>query len=110
MFWWLDPHTAFPFFTPVGLKPPWNQPQVMFLAFSRSPTFLLLGDIATVGLPEQSSNAGSGSPITVPFDVLSGMAGGVAPWVCPLTRLSAPGVEGPNVVLNELSLIEKCCA
>ena len=24
----------------VGLKPPWNQPQVMLLALSRSPTFL----------------------------------------------------------------------
>jgi len=31
-----------------------------------------------------------------------------APKVLPAARLSAPGVEGPKVVLNELSLIAKC--
>ena len=35
---------------------------------------------------------------------------GVKPWVWPETRLSAPGVDGPNVVLYELSLIAKCWA
>ena len=28
----------------------------------------------------------------------------------PEIRLTAPGDEGPNVVLNELSLMAKCCA
>ena len=32
------------------------------------------------------------------------------PWVWPETRLSAPGVDGPNVVPKELSLIAKCWA
>ena len=35
------PQTAKPAeLVPVGAKPPWNQPQVTFLALSRSPMFL----------------------------------------------------------------------
>ena len=30
--------------------------------------------------------------------------------VSPETTLIAPGADGPKVVSNELSLIEKCCA
>src|SRR5713101_5394661 len=107
---------------------PWNQPQVMPLAFSRSPTFLPdtviwltfwnLGFDAT-----QSSSNGRGSPIIAPVvialamlpDALAGLPFGrvgnkVAGNVFPATRLSAPGVEGPNVVPQELSLIAKYCA
>jgi hypothetical protein len=41
MFWWAEPHTAKPAaLVDVGVNPPWNQPQVMFLALSRSPMFL----------------------------------------------------------------------
>ena len=34
----------------------------------------------------------------------------LAPCVWPEIRLAAPGVDGPNVVLYELSLIAKCYA
>src|ERR1051325_6496817 len=93
------PHTALPPLTAVGRKPPWNQPQVIPLALSRSPTFWPL--ITTLfGLTgEQSSSAGRGSPITEPLAVLKGTEAGVAPWVWPEIRLSAPGAEGPNTVL-----------
>ena len=37
---WLAPHTGVPpEVVLVGAKPPWNQPQLMPLALSRSPTF-----------------------------------------------------------------------
>ena len=65
-------------------------------------------------LSAQSSKAGSGSLITVPTPWLSGEASvyvpgagtwapvfestSVKPWVWPEIRLSAPGVEGPNVI------------
>jgi hypothetical protein len=70
-------------------------------------------------LSEQSSYAGSGSPITVPTPSASGEwtveGSGVSvchdvlgstettPWVSPETRFSAPGVDGPYTVLNDLS-------
>src|ERR1700732_3017179 len=96
------------------LKPPMNPPHVTPALLSRSP--ILVPPIWTwlrVGL-EQTSPIGSGSPTTVnepslppstsspvPFRVLE------TPLVWPETRLSKPGVEGPKVVLKELSLIEK---
>jgi hypothetical protein len=70
-------------------------------------------------LSEQSSNAGSGSLMTVPTPFWSGedttpasvtfacVTGSTAvpPCVWPEIRLSAPGVDGPKVVSQELSLI-----
>ena len=39
--YWAEPHTAKPAaFFPVGVNPPWNQPQVTFLALSRFPMFV----------------------------------------------------------------------
>src|SRR5258705_531152 len=107
----------------VGLNPPWNQPQLTFLALSRSPMFLRgggAGGLVGVWLaPEQSSWGGWGSPYTVPRPALfSGLtppgssplapvlgSTGKAPPVWPEIRLSAPGVDGPNVVSQLLSLI-----
>src|SRR5712692_1105843 len=100
----------------------------MPLAFSKSPTFLPdtviwltpwnLGFDAT-----QSSSRGRGSPITAPViaalamlpDALAGLPFGrvgnkVPGNVFPATKLSAPGVDGPKVVPQELSLIAKCWA
>src|SRR5262245_6610943 len=107
----------------VGLKPPWNQPQVTPLRLSRSPMFVpsiaprLLVDVWL--LSEQSSHAGSKSPMSVPTPAPFGdcvMFGAdviwwvtdvsaTAPCVCPEIRLTAPGVDGPNTSLCELSLI-----
>src|SRR6266403_1897030 len=100
----------------------------MPLAFSRSPTFLPdsviwltpwnFGFEAT-----QSSSNGRGSPITAPVvaalamlpDALAGLPFGlvgkrVPGRVFPATKLSAPGVDGPKVVPQELSLTAKFCA
>src|SRR6185312_3897904 len=103
-----EPQIALPLpSTPVGRKPPSNQPHVRCLALSRSPTFW--PDIVTVPLAQSSSAVdGSGSPITVPFS--TPLAATVAPCVWPLTRSSAPTVEGPKFVPNELSLSAKCWA
>ena len=38
-----------------GVKPPWNQPHVIPLAFKRSPMFLFVLDIPTYSVPRQSS-------------------------------------------------------
>ena len=58
----------------VGAKPPWNQPQLMPLALSRSPTFLPVatasGLVEVWLASEQPSKAGSGSPYTVPRPAL----------------------------------------
>src|SRR5947209_18246195 len=99
------PQVALPAVVAVGLKPPSNQPHVTFFEFSRSP--MLRPDMLILALPEQSSKAGSGSPITVPFgtSLEFGPVVEAAPCVWPLTRLIAPGVEGPNVVLYELPLM-----
>src|ERR1700754_893490 len=121
-FWCDCPHTANPLALPVGRKPPWNQPQVTPLSFSRSPMFLPSWiarlSVAVWFLSEQSSYAGSGSLITVPTPLSSGEVTkgsdvgscvtdvtACVPWVWPEMRLIAPGVDGPNVVLYELSLI-----
>src|SRR5919112_2315547 len=99
MFLWDEPQTGFPFAREVGLKPPWNQPQVTPSLLSRLPTFLPLRE--TVGkyfpVPEEHPSCfGSRSPIRVPFETLSGisLAGvvpcvliGVTPCVWPETRL-----------------------
>src|SRR5882724_3849319 len=102
----LAPHTATPLFTAVGRKPPWNQPQLMPLAFSKSPMFWPLTVMLLALGEEQSSSAGLGSPITVPLATLKD-ADAEAPWVWPEIRLRAPGVEGPKVVPKELSLNAK---
>ena len=93
--------------TEVGLKPPWNQPQVMLCAFSRSPTFL----------PRELDAARAGAVVELRLRVaddrvvLDAAAGRhVVPCVWPLTRLIAPSVDGPKLVPKELSLIAKCCA
>ena len=39
MFVWVEPQTGRPLTVEVGAKPPWNQPQLTWLALSRSPTF-----------------------------------------------------------------------
>src|SRR5579863_707113 len=104
----------------VGAKPPWNQPQVMPLAFTRSPTFrpssskVPLVTVPPLSTP-QSSSAGSLSPVTVTavklatLPPLNAKARCALP-VCPETRLRTPGVDGPKVVLKELSLMAKCWA
>src|SRR5579871_1498237 len=96
---------ATPFVTAEGAKPPSNQPQVRCAAFNKSPMFTPL--IAAVAPAEQSSNVGSRSPMTVPFTTFLLVPVTVAPLVWPEIRLSAPGVDGPNSVSKELSLIEK---
>src|SRR5437016_14431151 len=111
----------------VGLKPPWNQPQVTFPALSRSPTFWPpIETLFLVGLA-QASNRGSGSLITVSEPCFCAGPDGagqpvhaalpagksppqVAPKVLPATTSKAPGVDGPKPVPYELSLIAKCCA
>src|SRR5258708_39283464 len=107
----------------VGRKPPWNQPDVMLLEFSRSPTLRPWSAarlFVLTWLPsEQSSNAGSGSPNTVPTPWALGEPTVFGSLTCapvseftamassvePETRFSAPGVDGPNWVSSELSLI-----
>src|SRR5579875_863236 len=97
----------------VGRKPPSNQPQVTPRAFSRLPILVLVK--YAVSLEEQSSNAGSGSLIIVPSRIsalvdtpavtlIAVEPGGISACdVSPVTRLIAPGVEGPNVVPKKLS-------
>ena len=53
-----------------------------------------------------ASPAVSSAAITE-MGVPAGTAGNVAPLVCPENISSAPGVDGPNVSLQELSLIAK---
>ena len=92
-------------------KPPLNQPQVTPLAFSRSPMLRLFGSIdVEVSRVSQISPVGWGSPNTVPPAVTAKGRSGVKPWVCPEMRFSAPGVDGPNTVEYELSLIANACA
>src|SRR5215471_16922645 len=107
---WAVAHTAMPPVTDDGLKPPWNQPQVMPFLFSRSPTFVPLIAAFDADVIVQSSFAatGRGSPMMVPLSTVLAIAGVVAPWVWPEIRLSAPTVDGPKLVLKELSLIAKC--
>src|SRR5260370_17024443 len=111
----------------VGAKPAWNQPQVMLLGFSKSPTFLPdtviwltfwnFGFDAT-----QSSSNGRGSPIPAPVvaalamlpDALAGLPFGhvrnrVPGKVFPATKLRAPGVVGQEVVPPHLSLTAHNC-
>src|SRR5262245_44999170 len=91
-----------------GLKPPWNQPQVTLRLLSRSPMFL--PDIVMPPALAQSSLNGCGSPIIVLFSTEPAMFGMSEPCVWPEIRLIAPTVDGPKLVPNELSLIEKFCA
>ena len=86
----------------VGLNPPWKNPQLMFLALSRSPT--LRPVIITLSRVVQSSKNGCGSLMTAPAmeSAPNGVerSAGIAPPVWPAIRFSAPGDEGPNVVLE----------
>ena len=71
------------------------------------------GSIIETGIePTNVKVEGRGSPMTDPAETFPGAVPAVivAPWVWPEMRFSAPGVEGPNCVLNELSLIAKFCA
>ena len=73
--------------------------------------FLLRGSVEVLlSRLSQASPLGWGSPITVPLVAGTASPSTENPWVWPETRFSAPGVEGPNVVLYELSLIAKCWA
>src|SRR5271154_1929550 len=110
---------------PVGAKPPWNHPQVIFLVFKRSPTFLPLSvtcaELARPGVVfEQSSKPGRSSPMSAPElrppamppAPLAAFPFGfrgtrAAPLVFPEIRLTAPTADGPKFVPNELSLIAK---
>src|SRR5262249_56840013 len=104
----------------VGLKPPWNHPHVTWCAFRRWPVLwpVTMVTCDAVAIVQSSSAAdGRGSPMIVPICVVGSMAVtlpdalprvSIAPHVCPATRFSAPGVDGPNPVLNESSLIAKC--
>src|SRR5580658_5333854 len=95
----------------VALKPPWNQPQVMPLAFNRSPTFLPLV-ISTVPWPvlvppasaPQSSSAGSVSLVSVDDGLVvpitpnpENVSAICAKLVLPETRLMAPTDDGPYI-------------
>ena len=87
--------------TPQSANPPWNQPHVIPLAFSRSPTFL--PDIVTVlSMPAtQSSSAGRRRRSGSGHNLLGRVPARdrlLAPCVWPEIRLSAPGVDGPNPV------------
>src|SRR6185312_17426787 len=121
MFWCVLPQTAPPLLVEVGAKPPWNQPQVTCCAFSRSPTFWPLitpsAPVVVWFVSEQVSKYGSTSPFIEPSWMALDVAGwlglvaqaGVranAPAVSPDITLSAPGVDGPKVVSQSLSLIE----
>src|ERR1700712_1952805 len=93
MLLWVAPQWAGAPVVEGGLKPPWNQPHETLSAFIRSPMFWPLIE----PLPDaQSSSAGSGSEIMVPFSTPEPAA---APCVVPAIRLSAPGVDGPNVLV-----------
>ena len=109
---WLAPQTGVPpEVVLVGAKPPWNQPQLTPLALSRSPTFrplILTRGVAVVGAAvvervgvavDGAGPLASGEP-TAPGSGTTCPAAfsGVAPPVWPETRLSAPGVDGPNSV------------
>src|SRR5262249_33414499 len=102
----------------VRSNPPWNHPHVTPAAFRRSPMFLLLDVKKKLSRDVQTSPDGCPSPMALPPAMSPAAAGRLwgppvpdtAPKVLPAIRLSAPGMEGPNVVLNELSSIAKFCA
>src|ERR1700712_3751155 len=99
------------------LKPPTNEPQGILPALSRSPMFLAVIWTWTDGL-EQTSPAGSISPMSVKLPSLFGTpasadsrswpiaevdvpggtpTGSVKPLVVPANMWIAPGVDGPKV-------------
>src|ERR1700750_929979 len=81
----------------VGLKPPWNQPQLTWWALSRSPMFL--PESTTLAAPLlQSSSVGGGSPMIVLFSTEPEMLATSVPCVWPEIRLIAPTVDGPKFV------------
>src|SRR5579864_2970119 len=91
--------------TVLRLNPPMKDPQVTPAAVRRSPMFLLpIVPWARVG-DEHTSPMGSASPIIVNEPSLPPLTSSPVPFivamtplVCPETRLSTPGVDGPNVV------------
>src|ERR1051326_8372501 len=98
----------------LGAKPPWNQPHVSCLEFSRSPTFLpvIITCVRFAIVQSSSAAGGRASPISDPPETMPlGLpAVTVRPCVVPEITFNAPGVEGPNTVEKELSLIAKFCA
>src|SRR5690242_12445079 len=100
----------------LGLNPPWNQPQVIPFAFKRLPTFwpFMVMRVLVGRVQSSSTSDGRGSPMTEVEGRLTFPAAlpcvMLAPLVCPEMRFKAPGVDGPKVVLKELSLMAKCCA
>src|SRR6202021_3898589 len=103
--------TDTPLTTDDGVKPPWNQPHEMPRAVSKSPMFRLVLFMPTTSVLLQSSNAGSGSPMTLPAMTSSFalflLVVGPTPPVIPEITLIAPTVEGPKLVPWKLSLIAK---
>ena len=75
-------------------KPPWNQPQVTRLAFSRSPTFLLVGSdrgaCCRACRSRRRSAAGRRSRVPSSWPVTAVEPVCAMPCVWPETRLSAP--------------------
>src|ERR1700722_6797778 len=111
MFLWLlaPPPRLFwaEFFVADGVKPPWNQPQVTPFSFIRLPMFFPVSETVTpVGRPSAPSalpallhwsKYGSPSPCRTPLTTEELVPPCVsAPSVSPLTRLIAPGDDGPN--------------
>src|ERR1700722_12214118 len=92
------------------LKPPTNDPQGMLAPLRRSPMFLAVDETVVV-LLEHGSPTGSTSPVSVKPPVPSGSSlplvpnPGTTPLVWPANMLSAPGVDGPKVSVQALSLI-----
>src|SRR4051812_15256251 len=97
-----------------------NEPHVTLAALNRSPTFLPAIRFWSADT-EHTSLSGSVSPIIVQPPRPSAIAwvaenrlksrfGEIIPLVWPEIRLIAPGVDGPNWVVHELSFIAKCRA
>ena len=102
-------------FFAVRSKPPMNEPQVIPASFRRSPmlflprVYLILWSGRTdVANRIRIANHGHDElPPSIHYPNHSELGHAV---VCPETRFSRPGVEGPKVVLYELSLMAKYCA
>src|SRR5258708_34700697 len=92
-------------------KPPWNHPQVMFLAFKRSPIFFPV--IWTVSRVEHLSKAGWASPMSEPeatskARTTAGKSFGTAPAVTTEIKLQARGGGRPTVGEADCCPMGKC--
>src|ERR1700683_4470082 len=101
--------TAVPLLTELGRNPPWKQPQLMFLALSKSPTFfpVMVTNVLLVMVQSSSARDGRASPISDPpattpvgLPEVHGRA-----LVSPEIRCRTPGADGPNVGPKKLSLM-----